>query len=102
MIKHKLDIQLSATAREDFVAILRYTLDSWGEAQMLRYRDQLNSMISSLVENPELGRLRPELEKQYRSIAAGSHLIVYAANSETLNIVRILHSRMDPTKQLSD
>jgi plasmid stabilization system protein ParE len=52
MAKHKLDIQLSATAREDFVAILRYTLDSWGEAQMLRYRDQLNSVISSLAENP--------------------------------------------------
>lgn len=102
MARHKLDIQFSATAREDFVAILRYTLANWGEAQMLQYRETLDSAFNSLAENPELGRARSELAQGYQTIAVGSHVIVYRKDDQMLDIVRILHSRMDPATQLTE
>jgi len=102
MAAHNLDIRFSASAREDFVAILRYTLATWGEAQMLGYREKLESALDRVAENPELGRQRTELAQGYRSIAVGSHMIIYRIAGQTLDIVRILHSRMDPTTQLAE
>ncbi len=35
-------VRLSPKARQDFIDILRYTGETWGEAQLLIYRDKLN------------------------------------------------------------
>ncbi len=35
-------LKLSPKARQDFIDILRYTGETWGEAQLLIYRDKLN------------------------------------------------------------
>ena len=77
MVRHNRNIRFSASARQDFVAVLRYTLATWGETQMLRYRETLETGLDNLADNPQLGRLRQELAQEYRSIRIAAHMIVY-------------------------
>jgi toxin ParE1/3/4 len=102
MVRHNRNIRFSASARQDFVAILRYTLATWGEAQMLRYRETLETGLDNLADNPQLGRLRQELSQEYRSIRIAAHVMIYRLDGETIYIVRILHNRMDPATQLAE
>ena len=59
MATHKLDIRFSASARRDFVAILRYTLATWGEVQMLRYREKLETGLDRLIVRVLHSRMDP-------------------------------------------
>ncbi|TWS22632.1 type II toxin-antitoxin system RelE/ParE family toxin [Tsukamurella sputi] len=41
-----------------------------------------------------------EIRDGYRRYTVGSHLIFYRARSEGVDVVRVLHQRMDPTRHL--
>ena len=41
-------VELSPRARQDFVDILRYTGEIWGQQQMLAYRDKINDALQAL------------------------------------------------------
>ncbi len=42
-----------------------------------------------------MGRERPEIKPGYRSIAEGKHVIFYRVGDSGIEILRILHERMD-------
>lgn len=41
-------IKLARRARQDFIDILRYTGETWGQAQLLVYRDKINDALQAL------------------------------------------------------
>ena len=87
-------LQLSPQAEQDFVDILRYTGETWGEAQLVAYRDKINEALKALSSNPQLGRRSSELPQCHRAYLVGSHLIVFRMHGETVAVLRILHQRM--------
>lgn len=89
-------LNFSEKAEEDFEDILLYTLETWGEAQMLSYRDEvLNPALEKLQKQPYLGYKRPDLSDRHRALSAGQHVIVYQLKGEDIFISRILHNKMD-------
>lgn len=48
-------ITLSPTAQQDFIDILRYTGETWGEKQLLAYRDKINEALQAINGNPQFG-----------------------------------------------
>lgn len=87
-------IVLSPRARQDFIDILRYTGERWGQGQLHTYRDRLNEALQTLAVNPQMGRRSGELPETHRLHRVGSHVIVYRDLGGTLAVVRILHQRM--------
>jgi toxin ParE1/3/4 len=61
MPSHKLPLKLSPRARQDFVDILRYTGETWGQNQLLTYRDMIDDALKAISHNPELGHGRNDL-----------------------------------------
>jgi len=52
MSSHKvLLLKLSPKARQDFIDILQYTGETWGEAQLLIYRNKINDALQALGQN---------------------------------------------------
>lgn len=47
--KQKLPLKLSPKARQDFIDILRYTGETWGQEQLLIYRDKINEALEGTV-----------------------------------------------------
>jgi toxin ParE1/3/4 len=95
-----LSITLSPKAQQDFIDILRYTGETWGEAQLLTYRNKINEALQVIGANPQRGRQRADLPSAYFSYTVGSHVIVYRLGVDDVAVVRILHQRMDLGRHL--
>lgn len=98
-------ILLSDEAEKDFLRILKYTADTFGEQQFVVYRSILLEALRSLEVGPTLpGSIaRDEVRANIRSLHVsrrgrrGRHFILYRANDggNMIEIVRILHDSMD-------
>lgn len=87
-------IALSPRARQDFIDILRFTGETWGQGQLHVYRDKINDALQLLARNPALGQTSPDLPDTHRLYFVGAHVVVYRDQESTIAIVRILHQRM--------
>jgi toxin ParE1/3/4 len=78
-----------------------YTFKKWSKAQADRYFDLLVNEIKYLAANQNAGRSAGIASRDYRVSAVKSHLIFYKVKSDNMvEIVRILHQRMDTKKRL--
>lgn len=90
----------AALAQRDIDDILAYTIENWGIAQLEKYKCVLDIAFRRLEQNPNIGRI--SLPPDFRSFQAGGHVIFYRIDETSIHIVRILHSRMDFTRHLSE
>lgn len=98
---HKsLPLKLSPKARQDFVDILRYTGEAWGQNQLLIYRNKIDDALKVIGINPEIGLGRNDLPSTHLVYLVGSHIIVYRVNADSIGIVRILHQRMSVSRHV--
>ena len=101
MSDRKHTVILSPAAQADFTDILLYTWQQWGEDQRNRYEAILTQAIAALADYPETGTHCPQLFPGCRAHLAQRHIIYYRIGLNEIEIVRILHERTDPTRQLS-
>jgi len=60
------------------------------------YGCQMNERDSEAVAaQPTIGRACPELRAGYYRYPSGSHVLFYRVTSEGIDIVRVLHERID-------
>ena len=86
---------LSPEAKKDLLTIRAHTQSKWGIQQAQKYIDALGKKCEELAQSPHTGRERPEIKPGYRSIAEGKHVIFYRVGDSGIDILRILHGRMD-------
>jgi toxin ParE1/3/4 len=91
-------IELSQQAKEDFRDILSYTLTTWGESQLAKYRASINDALHVILRNPSVGH--PSVKPTLKVLAVEHHRIFYRTIDDTIYIVRILHKRMDTSRHL--
>lgn len=87
-------------AEADLIGIWRYTAGQWGEAQTDAYLDEIDAILQRIGDNPLVGSDCSHVRPGYRKAAAGSHRIFYRYDAETVEIVRVLHARMDVDGQM--
>jgi toxin ParE1/3/4 len=96
-----LPLTLSPKAHQDFIDILHYTGKTWGDKQLLIYREKINVALQAISGNSQLGHQRHDLPSTHQAYLVGSHIIVYRVRAKNIDVVRILHQRMSMGKQLS-
>ena len=87
-------------AKTDLVGIWIYSFEQWGEAQADRYLGALERGIGALANNPESGRLRHEMMKDYWSRRVEHHIVFYTVTDAEVRIRRVLHESMDVGRHL--
>jgi plasmid stabilization system protein ParE len=94
---------VSPEASTDIDEILDWLEREAGKAVALRYVERFRTAFSHLMSFPEIGARRRKLHADIRIWAIAPYVIFYqfAANTETVTVVRILHSRRDITGRLS-
>jgi toxin ParE1/3/4 len=70
-------VKLSPKAQQDFVDILRYTGENWGQNQLLNYRDKIDQALGAIGNNPSIGHRRDDLPETDLAYLVGSHIIAY-------------------------
>ena len=87
---------LSNKALADLKDIGRYTQEHWGREQRDLYLGMLDTSFHQLAANPLKGKDCSDIRDGYRKLNAGSHVIFYRQRSnDSIEIVRVLHGRMD-------
>ena len=93
-------IVISSAAEADLANIFNYTLTNWGESQAEAYLDALTARFAWLSANRSLWRERNDLQPGLYSHLEGRHLIFYREAENRLQIIRVLHQRMDPERYI--
>jgi toxin ParE1/3/4 len=99
-----LHVRFTELADSDLFNIYVYTYQAWGETQAQKYTDSLNGAINRLAEAPERAGTsdRSSLYPGCRSYRMKSHLIFYRVVGDSLEILRVLHGKMDIPSRLAE
>jgi toxin ParE1/3/4 len=97
-----LPIVISKSAVLDLEEIWLFTAEKWSIEQADRYYALLFDEIDYICNNVNSGKSMDEVRKGYRASKVKSHLIFYRVNKNVIEIIRILHERMDIESKLSD
>ena len=94
---------LSEQALDDINKIWIYTAENWSIEQADRYYNLIFDEIEYIVANFEMARDYGTIRKDYRCSKVKSHLIFFRiTKSKEIEVVRVLHERMDVEIRLSE
>ena len=86
---------ISKEAVLDLEEIWLYTAQKWSTSHADRYYNLIFDEISYLCKNINSGKPMEHTRAGYRASKVKSHLIFYRVNLNTVEIIRILHERID-------
>jgi toxin ParE1/3/4 len=95
--------RLSPLAERDLEDIWLYTFENWSAEQADRYHNQIITAIEGLAGGGRQGRAIDDIRPGYRKLAVASHFLFYRiTDAGMINIIRVLHQRMDAAPRLQD
>ncbi len=87
---------LTNKAVEDLTNIWNYTYEEWSESQANKYYAILLEAFQNISDNPDLGKNYEGIAKGVSGFIINKHIVFYRRmNSGLIEIVRILHGKMD-------
>jgi toxin ParE1/3/4 len=94
--------KLTNNAVKDLTDIWNYTFEAWSESQADKYYKLLLNACSSIAKKPEIGKVYEEIYPELKGKRTLKHIIFYRVRDEqSIEIVRILHERMDLKNKLT-
>ena len=96
------DFAVTPEARGDLTDIWHYTARRWEEEQADRYIERIVTICGDLADGTKHGREMNVLRTGYFMYPVGSDMLFYRFTPDGLELVRVLHKRMDVTRHLPD
>lgn len=93
-------LRLSKRASDDLRNIWNYTIAEFGEAQAERYLFALEEGLGLIIDHPEIGKPADHVKIGYRAFTKDRHVIYYTISETYVDVIGVLHERMDPLGQL--
>jgi len=90
--------RLSPLAEDDLYKIISTTINSWGNEQAKEYAQNIDAALIKLAQYPDFGRERNEVYNGAKSFPVEKHIVFYQVSDHGIDVARILHQRMDPSK----
>lgn len=92
--------RLTPAAQADLSSIWDFTCERWDIRQAEVYIGEIRAAIERIAADPRRGHPCDEIRHGYRRYAIGSHLVFYVARDDGVDVIRVLHQRMDPTRHV--
>ncbi len=90
-------------AIDDLNNIWNYTFETWSEIQADKYYASIKSACKQIGENPALGNDYTGIGRNLLGLKSGKHIIFYHLISDNeIEVIRILHERMDLKNRLTE
>ncbi len=97
-----LPFSINKKAVSDLEEIWLYIVEKWSIEQADRYYHLIFDEINYNCKNNNAGKPMEHVRKGYRAPKVKSHLIFYRVLPGMIEIIRILHERMDIENRLND
>ena len=91
----KAKYRISATTIKDLDGIWEYTFINWSKDQEDRYHNLLMNEIEFVAENRSSGKSMDHIKEGYFVTYVKSHMIFFKRNEGIVEVIRILHQKMD-------
>jgi len=96
-------VTLRQEAIYDLNDIWAYTFEEWSERQADKYYAALEFACMQIGKNPELGKEYEGINSNLLGLRTGKHIIFYQVLTEDeIEVIRILHERMDLKNRLNE
>ncbi|CAB3972636.1 MULTISPECIES: type II toxin-antitoxin system RelE/ParE family toxin [Burkholderia] len=92
-------VRLTPLAETDLEDIWTYTYEHWSLEQAELYVGELTEAFERLASGERVGR-PTRARGDYLRYLVGSHVVFYREATETLDVIRVLHQRMDVDRHL--
>ena len=90
-------------AVKDLANIWSYTVETWSERQADVYYEMLISFCQHIADHPASGRSYEEIAEGLYGFTANKHIIFYRIIAcDEIEVIRILHGRMDLKSRIRD
>lgn len=94
---------LRQQAINDLNDIWEYTFYEWSENQAEKYYNAIKVACKEIGENPNIGRNYTEIGTHLFGLKCGKHIIFFhKVSEEEIEIIRILHERMDLKNEINE
>ena len=93
---------ISKKAISDLKQIWLYSVEKWSVDQADRYYNLIFDEIHFVCKNINAGKSMEHIRKGYRASKVKSHLVFYRIQNNTVEVIRILHERMDIENRLNE
>lgn len=94
------DYRLTPAAQRDLSSIWDYTEAHWDAHQAEVYIGEIRAAVERVADDPRRGRRCDDIREGYRRYSIGSHLLFFVERSGGIDVIRILHQRMDPARHM--
>ncbi|MDR2892870.1 MAG: type II toxin-antitoxin system RelE/ParE family toxin [Deltaproteobacteria bacterium] len=101
MSKTKRIPRLSPLAESDLESIWLYTFRQWSLEQADKYHQQIMAAIEGLASGHKIWQ-RTDVREEYWKYNINRHVIYFCCANEYLDVIRILHERMDVELQFEE
>lgn len=93
------DYRLTPLAQADLEDIWLYTRTTWSAAQADRYLRDLIAAFADLASGARPGRAA-DVRPGYFKELVGAHVVYFRRVAEGVEVIRVLHGRMDADRHL--
>jgi toxin ParE1/3/4 len=92
--------RLRPKARDDLAEIWSYTAEHWSLQQADIYHHAIIEVLTGLAEGHLKGRPVDHIRAGYLKYPAGSHFVFFKLAEYGIDVVRVLHQRMDVAQHI--
>ena len=100
MLQNKRGYRLSPLAEADLEEIWLYTFRQWSVEQAEEYHNAIIAGIEGLMSGRNVPQ-RTDVRADYWKYKVGMHVLYFRCSDEYLDVIRILHGRMDVNARLN-
>lgn len=93
------EVRLSPAAQRDLDEIWDYSEENWGLRKAQNYVEAIRDTLTA-VATGKRNKNPVSVSEGYFKCAVGSHMVFYRTGVNSLDVIRILHSRMDVERHL--
>ena len=96
-------LKVSRAAADDLESMWLYTVEHWSMEQADRYVSMIIDEFHRIMRDPRVGKDFGHIRAGYLGKKVGPHLVFYRMNDadSAIEIMRVLHGRMDLENQLN-
>ena len=96
-------VVLRQEAIDDLNNIWDYTFEKWSEKQANKYYATIKMTCNGIGDSPDIGKEYERISRNLLGLKSGKHIIFYQqVSSDRIEIIRILHERMDLKNRISE
>ena len=93
-------LKFTPRAIRDLDEIWTYSTRQWNVDRADHYIRSNISVCERVANNPQIALNRDDIRANYHSVLSGSHIIFFKQAPDAIQIIRVLHQRMDADSKI--